>query len=84
MAVGALAAPAGAEDAPKTAELKVLIAGAHPDDPESGCGGTISRYVQRGHEAAILYLTRGEGGIRLPDVSEICIESQKKICVRIQ
>jgi len=64
LAAAALAAPAAAEEAPKRAKLKVLVAGAHPDDPESGCGGTIARYGDRGHEVAILYLTRGEAGIK--------------------
>ena len=44
-------------------KLKVLVAGAHPDDPESGCGGTIARYVNEGHAVTALYLTRGEAGI---------------------
>ena len=43
--------------------LKILVAGGHPDDPESGCGGTIARYVDAGHDAVALYLTRGEAGI---------------------
>jgi len=43
--------------------LKVIVAGGHPDDPESGCGGTIARYSDLGHEVVILYLTRGEAGI---------------------
>src|SRR5262245_58826394 len=64
LAAAALAAPAAAEEAPKRAKLKVLVAGAHPDDPESGCGGTIARYGDRGHEVAMLYLTRGEAGIK--------------------
>ncbi len=45
------------------AKLKVLVAGGHPDDPESGCGGTIARYVDAGHDVVALYLTRGEAGI---------------------
>jgi LmbE family N-acetylglucosaminyl deacetylase len=45
-------------------KLKIVIAGAHPDDPESGCGGTIARYTGGGHEVTILYLTRGESGIK--------------------
>jgi N-acetylglucosamine malate deacetylase 1 len=45
-------------------KLKVVVAGAHPDDPESGCGGTIALYSDRGHEVVILYLTRGEAGIQ--------------------
>jgi LmbE family N-acetylglucosaminyl deacetylase len=44
--------------------LKVIVAGGHPDDPESGCGGTIARYSDLGHEVVILYLTRGEAGIK--------------------
>jgi N-acetylglucosamine malate deacetylase 1 len=44
-------------------KLKVLVAGAHPDDPESGCGGTIARYGDAGHDVAALYLTRGEAGV---------------------
>ena len=43
--------------------LKVLVAGGHPDDPESGCGGTMARYVAAGHDVVALYLTRGEAGI---------------------
>jgi LmbE family N-acetylglucosaminyl deacetylase len=43
--------------------LKLLVAGAHPDDPESIAGGTILRYVDAGHEVVCLYLTRGEAGI---------------------
>ena len=43
--------------------LKVAVAGAHPDDPETGCGGTIARYADLGHEAVVIYLTRGEAGI---------------------
>jgi LmbE family N-acetylglucosaminyl deacetylase len=45
-------------------KLKVICIGGHPDDPESGCAGTLSRYAQLGHAVTILYLTRGERGIR--------------------
>ncbi len=45
-------------------KLKIVVAGAHPDDPESGCGGTMLRYAQAGHEVVAMYLTRGEAGIR--------------------
>jgi len=48
---------------PPRQPLKVLVAGAHPDDPESGCGGTIARYSSEGHSVSIVYLTRGEAGI---------------------
>jgi len=46
-----------------TKKLKIVVAGAHPDDPESGCGGTIALYSDLGHNVTILYLTRGEAGI---------------------
>ncbi|TWU56424.1 Mycothiol S-conjugate amidase [Rubripirellula tenax] len=42
---------------------KVLVAGGHPDDPETGCGGTIAKYVAQGHDVSMLYLTTGEAGI---------------------
>src|SRR6516165_8167466 len=44
-------------------KLKVVVVGGHPDDPESGCGGTMARYADLGHEVVALYLTRGEAGI---------------------
>ena len=43
--------------------LNVVCIGAHPDDPESGCGGTLARYVELGHCVTNVYLTRGEAGI---------------------
>jgi len=43
--------------------LSVVCVGAHPDDPESGCGGTLARYAASGHRVTNIYLTRGEAGI---------------------
>jgi LmbE family N-acetylglucosaminyl deacetylase len=43
--------------------LSVACVGGHPDDPESGCGGTLARYAALGHTVTIVYLTRGEAGI---------------------
>lgn len=48
---------------PADARLSILCVGGHPDDPESGCGGTLARYAALGHTVTILYLTRGERGI---------------------
>jgi N-acetylglucosamine malate deacetylase 1 len=63
---GALAAGLPAEKVAALApgKLRVVVAGAHPDDPETGCGGTIARFSDLGHEVVILYLTRGERGIK--------------------
>jgi LmbE family N-acetylglucosaminyl deacetylase len=44
-------------------KLKVVCVGGHPDDPESGCGGTLARFTGAGHSVTIIYLTRGEAGI---------------------
>jgi LmbE family N-acetylglucosaminyl deacetylase len=44
-------------------KLNVVCVGGHPDDPESGCGGTLARYAALGHAVTIIYLTRGEAGI---------------------
>ena len=42
-------------------KLKVLVTGGHPGDPECGCGGTIARYADMGHDVVLLYLNRGQG-----------------------
>ncbi len=63
---GALAAGVhvGKAARPAPNRLRVVIAGAHPDDPETGCGGTIAGLSDGGHDVVILYLTRGERGIK--------------------
>jgi LmbE family N-acetylglucosaminyl deacetylase len=53
-----------AEEAAPQRKLKVIVAGGHPDDPESGAGGTMARYADLGHDVVALYLTRGEAGIK--------------------
>lgn len=45
-------------------KLDVLAIGAHPDDVELGCGGTLALLVDRGLQVGILHLTRGERGTR--------------------
>ncbi|HVU93581.1 MAG TPA: PIG-L deacetylase family protein [Puia sp.] len=45
------------------ARKKIVCVGAHPDDPESGCGGTLAKLSALGHEVTIVYLTTGEAGI---------------------
>lgn len=45
-------------------KLDILIFGAHPDDVELGCGGTVIKEVQRGKKVGIIDLTRGELGTR--------------------
>ncbi len=45
-------------------KLKVVVVGAHPDDPETACGGTMALFAAEGHSVVSAYLTRGEAGIR--------------------
>ena len=62
--VAAATLPLPAAPRSPNASLKVVCVGAHPDDPESGCGGALLRYATLGHAVTIVYLTRGERGIR--------------------
>ena len=45
-------------------KLDVLAIGAHPDDIELTCGGTIIKLVKQGRSVGILDLTEGELGTR--------------------
>jgi bacillithiol biosynthesis deacetylase BshB1 len=45
-------------------KLDILAFGAHPDDVELGCGGTIAKEIFLGKKAGIIDLTRGELGTR--------------------
>jgi bacillithiol biosynthesis deacetylase BshB1 len=45
-------------------KLDILAFGAHPDDVELGCGGTIAKEVSLGKKIGIVDLTRGELGTR--------------------
>ena len=62
-------------------KVKVIVAGGHPGDPEYGCGGTIARYTELGHEVVLLYLNRGEwppssaaeaGASRMAEAAKAC------------
>lgn len=43
--------------------LKIIVVGAHPDDPETICGGTMALLSNAGHNVVSAYLTLGEAGI---------------------
>lgn len=44
--------------------IRVLALGAHPDDIEAGCGGTLLRYARSGHRVFLMVLTGGEIGAK--------------------
>ena len=64
-------------------KFKIVVTGGHPGDPEYGCGGTIARYADLGHEVVLLYLNRGEkscpekspnegSDVRVPEARKAC------------
>jgi N-acetylglucosamine malate deacetylase 1 len=42
--------------------VRVLAVGAHPDDLEILCGGTLARYVREGHAVTMCHASRGDRG----------------------
>ena len=42
--------------------MNILALGAHPDDIEIGCGGTLLKYAQAGHQVFLMILTDGARG----------------------
>jgi LmbE family N-acetylglucosaminyl deacetylase len=63
LALGATSAQALADtremQATRSEKIKVLVCGGHPGDPEYGCGGTVARLTQLGHEVVLMYLNDG-------------------------
>lgn len=47
-------------------ELDVIAVGAHPDDVEIACGGTLAKLVTQGYRVGIIDLTDGEPTPRCP------------------
>ena len=87
VAVGLPLATTAAEPLPSTTpptkpKLKVVVTGGHPGDPEYGCGGTIARYSDLGHEVVLLYLNRGEWPENplLEDAKSVRMAEAKKAC----
>ena len=58
-------------------ELDVIAVGAHPDDVEIACGGTLARLAQQGYKVGIIDLTDGEPTPRSPGPEVRLAEAQK-------
>jgi LmbE family N-acetylglucosaminyl deacetylase len=58
--------------------LKIIVIGAHPGDPECGCGGTIALFASAGHEVIAAYLTRGGAGIQGKSYDEAALIRTKE------
>jgi len=73
--------PPGPERREVGARLKVVVTGGHPGDPEYGCGGTVARYTDLGHEVVLLYLNRGDWSDQSGnDPSLVRVAEAKKAC----
>lgn len=42
--------------------MRILALGAHPDDIEVGCGGTLIKYAENGHRIFLMVMTEGGAG----------------------
>jgi LmbE family N-acetylglucosaminyl deacetylase len=51
--------------------MKLLAVGAHPDDIEFLCAGTLAKYKRLGHEVAVAIATNGEVGSSTSPKAEI-------------
>ena len=52
---------------PSAADYDVVAVGAHPDDVEIACGGTLAKLVDQGYRVGIIDLTDGEPTPRCDD-----------------
>ncbi len=76
--IGGLAVAVPVAEEPPPPRRKVVVTGGHPGDPEYGCGGTIARLADRGHDVVLLYLNEGvprgrpRDGVRVAEAREAC------------
>jgi LmbE family N-acetylglucosaminyl deacetylase len=41
-------------------KLRVLAVGAHPDDLENACAGTLAKFARAGHHVIMCYVCKGD------------------------
>jgi N-acetylglucosamine malate deacetylase 1 len=77
----AAAFPGQAEKEPtrpaEAKKLRVAVVGAHPDDPESGCGGLIALLSRDGHEVVAGYLTCFRGDRKVGNEPEATVRRRE-------
>src|SRR4029453_3036875 len=47
---------------PNDGKLRIIVFGAHPDDPEYKAGGTAAKWVKLGHHVKLVSVTNGDVG----------------------
>lgn len=70
-------------------KMNVLVVAAHPDDEVLGCGGTMARLADEGHDVHVLIVAEGvtsraplrEREVKVPELSELarCAETANAI-----
>lgn len=59
-------------------QLRILAVGAHPDDIEIRCGGTLARYAEAGHHVMMAHATNGnKGHLTLPPAELAKVREQE-------
>ncbi|HEV3075636.1 MAG TPA: PIG-L deacetylase family protein [Thermoanaerobaculia bacterium] len=58
-------------------KLRVIVFGAHPDDPETGCGGLIALLTREGHEVIVAYATCFRGDRKIGDEPEAVVRRRE-------
>lgn len=59
-------------------QKRLLVIGAHPDDNEIGCGGTVARLVREGWDATFIVCTNGNKGSHDPDISPYSLSETRE------
>jgi bacillithiol biosynthesis deacetylase BshB1 len=57
-------------------KVDILAIGAHPDDVELGCGGTLAKLIEEGKSVAVVDLTQGELGTRGTNITRAAEASE--------
>ena len=67
-------------------KLDILVFGAHPDDVELGCSGTIIKHLKNGQIVGIIDLSRGDLGTRgtIETRNQESIQSTKVLGVQLR
>jgi len=61
--------------------MRILAIGAHPDDVEFLCGGTMAKYARNGHKVTVATMTNGDKGhLRIPpeELGKIRLEEARR------
>ena len=59
---------------------KVLVITPHPDDAESGAGGTIAKWSSQGANIALVVCTNGNKGTSDRNIDSVKIAAERYLC----